>query len=413
MAHRVGLLTAGGDAAGLNVCLKAIVNGAVDRGFEVVGIRKGWEGLLRIDPRSPSSQAEHAMVLTKPRVRDIDRTAGSFLHSSRVNPSSVSPHWLPAFAQVDRSSARMVDMTDHIKRVIEQLHLEVVVLLGDSYSLEYAARLDREGVPIIAIPKSVHNDVSGSDYCLGFSTALASGVRFVHEVRAMAGSREEVAVVETFGRTNGLTTMLISTLASADRLLIPEVPFDPERLAALLLDDKRLNPNNYAILGMSEAVSIDPAKASNYNPELARRAGARRPALASAQGDGADGPEDAFMIAGERAVGLGAAGGGAVVTEILENLLGERVLFQPLSYLLRVGQPDGQDLLGAMNFAYRAVELLTGGKTGRLIAYRRGENYVDVPLEVVTQPGGTLDVAEYYDAARYLAKPGVMWAARV
>ena len=146
-----------------------------------------------------------------------------------------------------------MDLTDHIKRAVEKLQLEALVVLGDNAALNYAARLSGEGVPLIGIPKTVHNDVSGSDYSLGFSTALGRGVQFVYEVRAMAGSREEIAVVEVLGRSTGLVTLLTALPAGSDRTLIPEVPFDPEALALLLVEDKRLNPNNYAVLTMSEA----------------------------------------------------------------------------------------------------------------------------------------------------------------
>lgn len=415
MAKRIGLLTAGGDAPGQNVCLKQIVYKAIDCGYEVVGIRKGWEGLIRLDPDNPSTHAENAMALTKARVHDIDRTAGSFLHSSRVDPCCVSSQAAPAFLRPARPTGQPMDLTPHIKRAAERLELQALILLGDNASLGYAEHLHREGVPVIGIPKSVENDVAGSHYSLGFSTALANGVRRIQEIRAMAGSREEVAVIELFGRKYGLTTMLIAALADADRLLVPEVPFDPERLAALLAEDKRMTPSNYAILAMSEAVSIDPAKAHKYDVELQKRANARRPAVAPAGCTESALPdeESPFTIFGERAVGIGAGGGGAIVTEILENLMGQRLLLQPLSYLVRVGEPDGQDLLGAMNFATLAVELLASGKTGRMVAYRRGDNYVDLPIETVKQADGKLDVRDCYDAERYTARPEVFWAARV
>jgi 6-phosphofructokinase 1 len=296
----------------------------------------------------------------------------------------------------------VLDLTDHIKRAVEKLGLDFLLVLGGNVSLNYAARLSREGVPVIGIPKSVHNDVCGSDYSIGFSTALASGVRLVHQFRAMAGSREDIGIVEMFGRSFGLTTMLIALLSGADRVLIPEVPFDPERLATLLMEDRRANPNNYAILIMSEAVSIDPAKTSRYAPEMIQRAN-----------PGATREGDFYTIAGERTIGLGAAGGGAFVTEILEKLLCQRLLFQPLTYMLRLGEPDGQDLLGAMNFGLTAINLIASGHTGRLVAYRRGSNYVDVPLDVVSEREGNIDPAEFYDPAICRAKSDIMWAARI
>jgi 6-phosphofructokinase 1 len=204
MAKRIGILTAGGDAPGLNVCLKAVVYNAIDRGYEVIGIRKGWEGLLYYDPENPDTHAVHAMIMTKSRIRDIDRTVGSFLHSSRLDPHQVMPEAVPSFLRQEGQGDQPLDLTGHIKRVVEKLQLEALVVLGDNAALNYAARLSGEGIPIIGIPKTVHNDVNGSDYSLGFSTALGRGVQFVYEVRAMAGSREEIAVVEVLGRSTGL-----------------------------------------------------------------------------------------------------------------------------------------------------------------------------------------------------------------
>ena len=390
MAKRIGVLTAGGDAPGLNVCLKAVVYNAIDQGYEVIGIRKGWEGLLYYDPENPDTHAANVMIMTKSRIRDIDRTAGSFLHSSRLDPHQVSPEAVPSFLRqvkqgnqpFDEAQGRPLDLTDHVKRVLEKLRLETLVVLGDNAALNYAARLSREGVPVIGIPKTVHNDVSGSDYSLGFSTALGRGVQFVYEVRAMAGSREEIAVVEVLGRSTGLVTLLTALLAGSDRTLIPEVAFDPEALVSLLVEDQKLHPNNYAILTMSEASRIAPEKAPRYAHELSR-------------------------------MGTRVSGSGAVVTEILENLTGQRFIFQPLSLLIRTAIPDGQDLLGAMNFATMAVNLLAAGKTGRLVAYRQQENYIDLPIETVTEPGGNVNVADYYDATTFCPKPGILWASRI
>jgi len=403
MAKRIGILTAGGDAPALNVCLKAVVYSAIDRGYEVIGIRKGWEGLLHYHPQKPVTHADNVMIMTKSRIRDIDRTAGSFLHSSRLDPHQVRPEAAPPFLRPLDQGDQPLDLTDHIKRVLEKLQLEALVVLGDNAALNYAARLSREGVPLIGVPKTVHNDVSGSDYSIGFSTALGRGVQFVHEVRAMAGSREEIGVVEVLGRSTGLVTLLTSLLAGSDRTLIPEVPFDPEALASLLVEDKQLNPNNYAILCMSEAARVAPEKALELTPELSRLLRPTRLAQAAAAKAQELGME----------MGKSVSGSGAMVTEILENLTGQRLVFQPLSLLIRTAVPDGQDLIGAMNFAMLAVNLLAAGKTGRLVAYRQRENYIDLPIETVTDPGANINVADYYDATTYCPKPEIMWAAQI
>ncbi len=402
MAKRIGILTAGGDTPALNVCLKAVVYNAIDQGYEVIGIRKGWEGLLRYHPEKPVTHADNVMIVTKSRIRDIDRTAGSFLHSSRLDPGRVRPEAAPPFLRPVDQGDQPLDLTDHIKRVLVKLQLEALVVLGDNAALNYAARLSGEGVPLIGIPKTVHNDVSGSDYSIGFSTALGRGVQCVHEVRAMAGSREEIAILEVLGRNTGLVTLLTSLLAGADRTLIPEVAFDPEALASLLVEDKQLNPNNYAILCMSEAATVAPEKTLEL-AELSRLFKPSRLAQATAAKARELGME----------MGKSVSGSGAMVTEILEHLTGQRLLFQPLSLLMRTAIPDGQDLLGAMNFAMLAVKLLAAGKTGRLVAYRQRENYIDLPIETVTDPGGNINVADYYDATTYCPKPEIMWAAQI
>jgi 6-phosphofructokinase len=408
VTKRIAILTAGGDAPGLNVCLKALAYNAIDRGYEVVGIRKGWEGLLYYDPARPDTHTANAMIMTKSRVRDIDRTTGSFLHSSRLNPEQVNPEAVPSFLRQAKRGDECIDTTEHIKRVLEKLQLEALVVLGDDAALHYAARLSGEGVPLVGIPKTVHNDVSGSDYCLGFSTALGRGVQFIHEVRAMAGSREEIAVVEVLGRTTGLVTLLTSLLAGSDRTLIPEVPFDPEALLSLLLEDKRINPNNYAILTMSEASRVAPEKAPKYAPELSRWAKSSLLARTAREvGEGGSAPNSVA------AMGSRVSGSGPVVTEILENLAGQRLIFQPLSLLLRTAVPDGQDLLGAMNFATLAVNLVAAGKTGRLAAYRHHDNYIDLPIETVIEPGGNIDIPQHYEAVKYCPRPSILWAARI
>jgi ATP-dependent phosphofructokinase / diphosphate-dependent phosphofructokinase len=414
MTKRIGVLTAGGDAPGQNVCLKSLVYSATDEDYEVIGIRKGWEGLLHYNPDDPLTHGENTMNLTKVRVRDIDRIPGSFLHASRLDPGSVPADMVPNFLGLRNAGGHALDLTSHVQRVLAKLGIDALIVLGDRAALTAAECLNRKGVPIIGIPKTVHNNVSGSDYALGFSTALERGVRFVHEVRAMAGSREEIGVVEILGRNSGLTTMLISFLAGADRTLIPEIPFDPEKLIALLSNDKQTNPNNYAILTLSEATSIQAELAHKYLPELSRLANSRTLAEAIAIGERERVEEDILRdLEGKREVGTHVIGAGAVVTEILENLTGQRIVFQPLSYLIRTGEPDGQDLLGAMNFATLAINAFTQGRTGRLIAYRQSENYVDVPLDVVTQPLGNIRLTDFYDVDEYCAKKGILWAARV
>ena len=385
MAKRIGLLTGGGDAPGLNFCLKTVVNNAIDQGYEVVGIRKGWEGLINYDPEEPVTHTDNAMLLTKPKVRDIDRTSGSFLHSSRINPAQVRPKDAPAFLRVRGNEDQPLDLTNHLKRVIDNLQLEALLVVGDNNTLSYAAHLNKEGIPIVGIPKSVHNDVRGTMYSLGFSTAIGRGVEFVHEIRDVAASREEIAVISIAGQGSGLATMVISMFAGVDRTLIPEVPFDPSPLVDLLIQDKRLNPSNYAILTLSEGAAIAPQVAGQYDQEL------------SAEGDQTVWVPDR----------------GAKITGLLEKIADQRILVQPLSYLVRTGRPDGWDLVAATNFANLAVDLIAAGNTGRVVVFRPfGRGPGDEPLEVTTQPP-EVDLTTFYNADTFTVKPDMFRAARV
>ncbi len=414
MEKRIAVLTGGGDAPGQNVCLKTLVNRANEHGIEVLGIRKGWEGLLNYNPDDAQTYSENLIHLNPQRVRDIDRMPGAFLHSSRLNPDAVPQDFVPAFLRTLNGSDGKRDFTPHILRVIQTLQLDGVIVLGDRATLAYGAHLAKHGVPVIGIPKTVHNDINGTDYALGFSTALGRGVRFVYELRAMAASREEIAVVEILGRTTGLTTMLIAYLASADRLLIPEVPFDPDKLAELILRDKRANPSNYAVLVVSEGAALAPGVAQKYLPELSRLANARTLAEAIAVGE-TERIEKRILddVTHFDDVGFRVGGMGAVITEILENATRERMVFQPLSYLIRTGEPDGQDLLGAVNFATLALSLFMQKQFARLVAYRQRENYIDVPLDAVTEPHGNYDLSERYDAENYLPNASIIWAANI
>jgi 6-phosphofructokinase len=220
---------------------------------------------------------------------------------------------------------------------------------GCQYVPELCGPPEREGVPVIGIPKSVHNDISGSTYSLGFSSALRRGVSFVGEVRDIAASREEIAVVAVLGHDSGLATMLIAMFANADRTLIPEMPFNPQPLAELLIEDKRKNPNNYAILVMSEGSRIDPTSA----------------------------PEQIATLSAD-VVAAGRRGSGPMTARVLEDITGEHILYQPLSYLIRTGDTDGWDLVAATNFGIMAVDLIANNNTGRLVSFRVEGGYTDV-----------------------------------
>ena len=264
---RIGILTGGGDGPGLNPCIKAVVNRVVHDGHEVVGLRRGWSALLQHDLDDPASAEEWFQPLTPATVRTIDRTGGTFLHTSRTNPSRVRPGEVPAHLASRADGDGPFDFTDHALRVVEALDIDVLIPIGGDDTLSYALRMHDEGVPVVAIPKTMDNDVHGTDYCIGFSTAVTRGVQFIHNLRTSTGSHERIAVVELFGRNSGETALISAYLADADRAIISEVPFDIERLAEFIKQDKQQNPSNYAVVAISEGASMLGGQVVEYGQE--------------------------------------------------------------------------------------------------------------------------------------------------
>jgi len=371
---RIGVLTGGGDVPGLNPCIKTIVNRAVDEGYEVLGIRKGWGGLLYCNPEDPESIAEYILPLDKQRVRTIDRTGGTFLHTSRTNPGKVRTGEIPAFLKdkTHPDDKGPFDFTPHALQVLDKLGVDTLVPIGGDDTLSYAERLHREGVHIAAIPKTMDNDVYGTDYCIGFSTAITRSVEFIHQLRTSAGSHERIAVVELFGRNSGETGLLASYLAGVDRAIISEVHFDPEKLAAFLMDDKKNNPSNYAMVTISEGAQMTGGKIIEY------------------------GQADAY---GHKKLG----GIGEITGEALKKITGEDILYQQISYLMRSGAPDSLDLMVAVNYANMAIKLITRGASNRMVALRNG-TYTSIPISTIMQGIKRVDVDELYDAENYLPK---------
>jgi 6-phosphofructokinase 1 len=343
-------------------------------------------------------------------VRPIDRTPGSFLHSSRVDPLQIPSRLAPKFLR--QKGADTLDLTEHIKEVVERLDFRALICIGDDDMLNHAAHLSRHGVPLIGIPKTVHNNINGTDYTIGFSTGLARGVAFIHELRALAGSREQIIVVETFGVNSGLSSLMTAFLAGADRAVIPEVPYDPARLARLVMQDKQINPSNYAVVTVSDGSTIEPDKVLEYTPHLSPRSKSEVLKLMTEEKAKEAKAEDEFILDEVVEPGTSLAGSGMVVAELLNQITGEEVFLQPLTYLLRTGPPDGQDLLGATNFAILAVRLLKEGKFGRMTAYQQRYNLTDVELGVVTEGVHRVDVDEMYNVAEYKPKVNLIWAAQ-
>jgi 6-phosphofructokinase len=369
---RIGILTGGGDVPGLNACIKAATNRAVQEGHQIVGIRRGWAGLLELDPDDPEAVARHTETLTPDVVRTIDRSGGTVLHTSRTNPARVRPGDEPDHLKAGRTDDEPRDHTSHVLRVLEHLRLDALIPIGGDDTLSFALRLHEEGVRVVAIPKTMDNDVHGTDYCIGFSTAVTRTVIFIHQLRTSAGSHERLTVIEVFGRYSGETSLVSAYLSGVDRAIISEVPFDVEKLAQLLTGDKRKNPSRYAMTTISEG---------------ARFVGGEMVAGGSA---------DAY---GHRKLG----GIGAVTGEALKEITGEGIIYQQIGYLMRSGQPDSLDLMVATNYAVMAADLLLEDVHGRLVALRNGI-YVNVPIQEVREGEKRVDVEALYDVDEYRPK---------
>ncbi|MEE8601636.1 6-phosphofructokinase [Euzebya tangerina] len=373
---RIGILTGGGDVPGLNPCIKAVVERVIDDGHEVIGLRRGWASLVDGDPAQPETLKAISRPLPRNAVRTIDRTGGTTLHTSRTNPSRVKPSALPAHladrAPEDQDNDDPIDVTDHAVSVLEALKIDALIPIGGDDTLSYGLRLHNEGVPVVAIPKTMDNDVHGTDYCIGFSTAVSRSVQFIHQLRTSTGSHERIAVIELFGRYSGETSLIAAYLAGADRALISEIPFDVEKLSGQLVNDRDANPSNYAVVTVSEG-----ARMLEGEVHLS-------------------GEADDY---GHRKLG----GIGDTTAEAIKQITGVNIISQRLGYLMRSGSPDSLDLMVATNYAVMAADLAVEGATGRMVALRSG-TYTDVPVSVTGEGVKRVDVDALYDADAYRPK---------
>jgi 6-phosphofructokinase len=370
--RRIGILTGGGDVPGLNPCIKTGVYRALDAGIEVVGIRRGWGGLLNYNLDDEKNASEWVEPLTKQDVRTIDRYGGTHLHTSRTNPAKVKKDMMPAFLEGKfeyKGERKVADCTPHVLKVLERLGIDTLIPIGGDDTLSYSVRMHHEGVRVISIPKTMDNDVFGTDYCIGFSTAITRSVEFINALRTPSGSHERIAVIELFGRNSGETSLVSAYLSDADRTIISEVPFDVERLAEFALEDKRNNPSNYSIIVISEGASMLGGQIVEY------------------------GQEDAY---GHRKLG----GIGMIAGEAIKRITGEDIVHQQIAYLMRAGAPDSLDRMVAISFANLAVDQLLQGHSGRMVSLQAGQ-YTTVPADTPTQGLKRVDIEALYDSHSY------------
>ena len=377
---RIGILTGGGDVPGLNPCIKAVVYHADDSNVEVVGIRRGWGGLLNLNPDDPQSVKENVINLERQLVRTVDRTGGTFLHTSRTNPQKVKKGDVPEFLKDEKWKSMTdddkVDHTAHVMKVLEYLKLDAIVSIGGDDTQSYALRLHKEGFPVVAIPKTMDNDIYGTDYCIGFSTAVTRSVDHITALRTVAGSHERIAVVELFGRNSGETSLISAYLAGVDRAIISEVPFDPHKLSEYLIQDKKRNPSHYSIMTISEGASM-------IGGEIIET-----------------GEEDAF---GHKKLG----GIGALTERTVKKLTGIHTVYQQVAYLMRSGEPDALDRMVAMSYANLATDLILKKETGKLVALKEGK-YTYIPIETMMEGLKRVDVGQLYDVEQYRPKVAQM-----
>jgi ATP-dependent phosphofructokinase / diphosphate-dependent phosphofructokinase len=372
----IGILTGGGDVPGLNPAIRAVTIRARREGYEVVGIRRGWGGLIDMIRDKDADNSNNFQFLTEEIVNRAGRTGGTFLHTSRTKPSSVKKSSVPLHLR-DQYSDEKNDLTPEVIKNLEFLGVDTLIPIGGDDTLSYGVRLYQEGFKVIAIPKTMDNDVPGTDYCIGFSTCVTRTISLTNSLRTIAGSHERILILEVFGRYAGFTAMLPTMAGAANRCVIPEYKFNIEHLTELLVKDRKANPSNYSVLLISEGAMYE-------------------------------GGEMVFTDRTTDAYGHAKLGGiGDLVSAQIKELSPKfndgktvDVVNQKLGYMVRGGDPDAIDSVVPMAFGNLALDLLLKGIHGRLVVLKNGR-YDNMPLDVVTATKKLVNVKHYYDTERY------------
>jgi len=378
-AKCIGILTGGGDVPGLNSVIKSVVYRGAEIGCEVIGIRRGWEGLTHVDLNDPASRARYILPLNRENTRTIDRTGGTYLHSSRTNPIKIAK--LPPVLQGQPFEARQVtkkgvtstvyDVTPAVLKNIETIGLDYLIAIGGDDTLSYAAELNRHGMKLIAVPKTMDNDVRNTEYCIGFSTAITRAMDAIERQRTTVGSHERIGIFRVFGRDAGYTA-LYTAYVTAVRCCIPEYRVNLQHLIEVLMKDKKCNPSNYALVILSEGAEWEGYTVKEY------------------------GDPDAF---GHRKKM-------SVAEDLSSQIIaatGEETIVSDLTYDLRSGSPDFVDRLVAITFANMALDALQEGKTGLMTAINSG-CYAMVPIPDPKLGPRKVDIATMYNTERYRPK---------
>jgi ATP-dependent phosphofructokinase / diphosphate-dependent phosphofructokinase len=371
----IGILTGGGDVPGLNPAIRAVTLRAIHEGYEVIGIRRGWAGLVEIVRDEKYDNSNNFQHLTEDEVNRAGRTGGTFLHSSRTNPARVSKANVPPHL-ASTYNAEKNDLTPEVLKNLSWLGIEYMIPIGGDDTLSYGVRLHKEGVSVVAIPKTMDNDVPGTDYCIGFSTCVTRTIQMTNALRTSAGSHERFMVLEVFGRYAGFTAMLPTMAGAANRCVIPEHKFNMEQLTELLVHDRNRNPSRYSIVLVSEGAMFE-------------------------------GGEMVFQSSTADAFGHKKLGGiGEAVADELTALSpkfnkGKKIecIGQKLGYLVRCGDPDAIDSIAPMAYGNLALDLLLNRIIGRLVVLKNGR-YDNVPIDTVTATKKVVDIKEHYSVDR-------------
>jgi 6-phosphofructokinase 1 len=372
----IAILTGGGDVPGLNPAIRAITIRAIREGYQVIGLRRGWAGILEFQRDKRADNSHRYQVLSEEIVNKAGRTGGTFLHTSRTRPSHVPKEMVPDQYK-DKYDSEVNDLTPEIIKNLEYLGVDYLIPIGGDDTLSYAVRLYSEGVKVVAIPKTMDNDVPGTDYCIGFSTCVTRTIHMCNTLRTSAGSHERILVLEVFGRYAGFTAMLPTMAGAANRCAIPEHKFNIERLTELLVYDRERNPSHYSVVLVSEGAMFE----------------------------GMD--QMKFTSSEKDAYGHAKLGGiGDMISAKIKELTpgynnGQRinVINQQLGYLVRGGDPDAIDSIVPMAYGNLALDLILKGIHGRLVVLRNGR-YDNAPIDVVTSTNKVVDVNKHYNADR-------------
>ncbi|MBX2991257.1 MAG: 6-phosphofructokinase [Bacteroidetes bacterium] len=371
----IGILTGGGDVPGLNPAIRAVTIRALREGYQVIGIRRGWAGAVEIIRDKNADNSDNYQVLTEEIVNKAGRTGGTFLHTSRTRPSSVKKSQVPLHLR-ETYAADSNDLTPEVLKNLDYLGIDYLIPIGGDDTLSYGVHLYKQGVKVIAIPKTMDNDVPGTDYCIGFSTCVTRTIHMTNSLRTSAGSHERLLVMEVFGRYAGYTAMVPTMAGAANRCVIPEYKFNIERLAELMVYDRNRNPSKYAVVLVSEGAMFE-------------------------------GGEMVFQDSRTDAYGHAKLGGiGDLVSQQLELLSPKfnngktiHIINQKLGYLVRGGDPDAIDSIVPMAYGNLALDLALKGVHGRLVVLKNGR-YDNMPLDVVTSTKKVVNVKEHYNTER-------------